>query len=165
MSKNNNTINKKDNSKLVNTCIIIGIVFLIGSLVLMFNNKTKNHIKEIDYKEYTEIIQKDEYSVILLTQPTCSHCVNYKPYVNYVADEYKLEIYNIDLTKLSLEEYTAIHDKYRAIKDEVDSENNPAIPTPVTLIVRNGEEVTSTLGNIGQNGFTRLLKNNGVIKD
>ncbi len=164
MSKN--SVNKKDNSKIVNTFIIIGIIFLIGSLILMFNNSdaNKTRIKEINYQEYTDIIKEDKYNIILLTQPTCSHCVNYKPYVNYVATEYNLDVYDIDLTKLSLEEYTSIHDKFSAIKDEVDSENNPAIPTPVTVIVRNGEEVTSTLGDLGQNGFLRLLKNNGVIE-
>ena len=168
MSKNNksNTINKKDNSKLVNTLLIIGIIFLIGSLVLMLqSNGTKNHIKEISFKDYTDISKEDKYSIIILTSPTCSHCINYKPYVNYAADEYNLDVYDIDVTNLSLEEVTVLHDNFSAIKNEYDSENNPTIPTPVTLIVRNGEEVSSVLGEISYEKLVRLLKNNGVIKD
>lgn len=163
--KKKETINKKDNSKIVNTCIIIGIVFLIGSLVLMFtDNGKKSYIKSISYGEYVDKIKEDKYTVMLLTSPTCSHCVNYKPSVNYVAGENNLEVYDINLNNLSLEEYNAIHNKYSAIKDEFDNNGNPVIPTPVTIIVKNGEEVASTLGEIGTEGFKRFLKNNNVIK-
>ena len=161
----NNNINKKDNTKLANTFIIIGIVFLIASLVYMFtkSNGNKVNIREINYQEYQDIINKDEYSVILLTSPTCSHCISYKPYVNYVANEYNIVVYDINLSTLEYSDYKEIHDKYSATVNEYD-EGEPIIPTPVTLIVRNGEEVASTLGNIGEKGFTSLLKNNNVIK-
>ena len=95
--KNSNLINKKDNSKLVNTFIIIGIVFLIASLVLMFANNNKKYVQEISYKKYQDIIKEDKYNVILLTSPTCSHCVSYKPYVNLVASENDITVYDIYL--------------------------------------------------------------------
>ena len=162
--KNNNTINKKDNSKMVNAFIIIGIVFLIASLVMMFISGNKKYLKDISYKEYADIINEDKYNVFLLTSPTCSHCVNYKPYVNLVASENDLTVYNIDLSVIELDEYLALHDKYSAISNEFSESGEPIIPTPVTIITRNGEEVASTLGNIGQKGFINLLKNNNVIK-
>lgn len=159
------TTTKKDNSVLVNTLIIVGIVFLVLSLVLMFAKHTEsNHLVEINYKEYTEKISEDKYTIILLTSPTCSHCVNYKPYVNLVADENDLTIYDINLNSLEYEEYMEIHDKYTATKDQYDDKGNPGIPTPVTIIVKNGEEVTSILGDIGYKGFLNLLRSNGVIK-
>lgn len=158
-----NTINKKDNTKVVNTFIIIGIVFLIASLVLMFVNKENSSIKKINYQEYKDIIKEDKYNIILLTSPTCSHCINYKPYVNYVASKNNLTVYDIDLSNLDYDEYIELHDKYNAIKNEY-RDGKPVIPTPATIIVRNGEEVTSILGDIGQLGFTNLLKNNNIIK-
>lgn len=165
MSKNQIS-NKKDNSKLVNTLVIIGIVFLVASLVLMFTRggKNDNHIEEINYKKYSELINENKYNIILLTSPTCTHCVNYKPYVNYVAGENNLTVYNLNLNTLELEEYIEIHDMYTATKDQYGENNVPGIPTPVTLITKNGVEVTSVLGNIGQKGFENLLRNNGVIK-
>lgn len=162
MGKNN--INKKDNTKLVNTCIIIGIVFLIASLVLMFVKKNENNIKQISYQEYQDIIKEDKYNIILLTSPTCGHCVNYKPYVNYVASENNLTVYDIDLSNIEYNDYLELHNKYSAIKNEYNDNGEPVIPTPATIIVRNGEEVASILGNIGQSGFTNLLKNNNIIK-
>lgn len=167
MSKNNKSkiVNQKNNDKLVNTLIIIGIVFLIGSLVLMFTgNKEGNHIVDINYNEYKEKVAEDKYSIILLTSPTCSHCVSYKPYVNAVADDYNLTVYNLNLNTLDYEQYIEIHDTYSATKDRYDEDNNPGIPTPVTVITKNGVEVASILGDIGSSGFTNLLKTNNVIK-
>ena len=162
----NKIVTKKDNSTLVNTLIIVGIVFLIVSLVLMFtkNKKETNHIVEINYSEYSDRIQEDKYNVVLLTSPTCSHCVNYKPYVNLVADENNITVYDINLNNLEYEQYIEIHDKYSAIKDQYDENSNPVIPTPVTIIIKNGEEVTSILGDIGYKGFANLLKSSGVIQ-
>lgn len=167
MSKSNkyNSNNRNDGKK-ADIFIIIGIVFLIGSLVLMFvkSGKTDNHIKEISYSEYQEIIEKDEYNIIILSTPDCPHCINYKPYVNYAAEENNLNVYNINLQNLSYEEYVDIHDNYSAVRYETDSKGGPAIPTPCTLIVRNGVEVASILGDVGYNGFINLLKENNVIK-
>lgn len=156
-------IDKKNNT--INIVVIIGIIFLIASLFLMFINsdKTDNYIRKISYSEYEEIIKKDEYSIILLTNPDCSHCNNYKPFVNYIAKENNLNVYDIDLTAITYEEYVELHDRYKATKNEYN-EGKPGIPTPATIIVKNGEEITSTLGDIGYNGLSKLLKNYQVIK-
>ena len=153
------------NNKLVNIIIIIGIIFLIISLVFMLTNKKEvaNHIIDIDYNEYSEIINKDEYSIILLTSTTCSHCKDYKPYVNYVADDYNLVIYNLNIDKLKYDEYMNIHDKYEATKNNYIG-NSPSLRTPTTIIVKNNEEIDSISNNIGYTGFIELLKKNNIIK-
>ena len=159
-------MNKEKENKVVNIFIIVGIVFLIGSLVLMFTNKDDEgkNIVEINYSEYKEKIQEDKYNIFLLTSPTCSHCINYKPYVNVVAGKYNLTVYNINLENLEYDQYVEIHDSYNAIKDSYSDSNVPSIPTPVTVITKNGEEVTSILGDIKESGFLNLLKSNNVIK-
>ena len=155
---------KKDN-KVINIVIVIGIIFLIASLILMFVNGDgkNNNLKNISYSEYLELAKKDEYSIIILTNPTCIHCNNYKPFVNYVATENNLNAYNLDLTTITYDEYTELHDRYNAIKDDY-SDGEPVIRTPATIIVRNDKEVTSVLGDIGYNGLVKLLKNNQIIK-
>ena len=73
-------------------------------------------------------------------------------------------VYDLSINDVSYEEYVELHDKYSVLKDEYAEDKAPVIPTPVTVIVRNGEEVASILGNIGSEGFTKLLRNNGVIE-
>ncbi len=174
MSKKNNINNKNikkeketsDNSKLINSLIIVGIFLLIGVLIYMFINssKTENYIKEISYNEYLDIAKQNKYSIILLTSPTCSHCVSYKPAVNYLVSEYHLDVYNVNLTKVEYDEYLALHDRFSAIKNQFGESGEPQIPTPTTIITKNDGEVASIIGDIGYNGLLRLLKNNKVIE-
>ena len=161
----NKSVNNKKNGNIVNIIVIIGAVFLIGSLIYMFtkDNNGDNYITKINYNEYLEVIKKDEYSIILLTNPTCSHCNSYKPFVNYIALENNLNVYNVDLTEITYEQYIELHDRYNATKNQYNNDS-PVIPTPATIIVKNGEEITSILGDIGYNGLTKLLKNYQVIK-
>lgn len=155
----------KINNKIINGFIIIGIICLIISLVLMLrnNDRVDNHIKEIDFNEYQEIIKKDDYNVILLTSPTCSHCKSYKKYVNYVCDSYNIEVYSLNIDELKFEEYLLVHDKYSATKDKY-LEDKPSILTPTTIIIKNEEEVKSISGNLGYSGFLELLEEYGIIK-
>ena len=156
--------NKNDNNRIVNIIIMIGIVCLIASLVLMLTRRKEvdNHIIDISYNEYSEIINNDEYSIILLTSPTCAHCNSYKPYVNYVCDDYHLKAYNLSLNSLSYEEYMEIHDKYTITKNQYSDNGTPSILTPTTIITKNGEEIDSASGDLGYSGFLDLLKVNGI---
>ena len=157
---------KKDNSKTINIVITIGIIILIGLLIFLFikSGQTDNRIKKINYSEYKEIIKEDKYKIILLTNPSCIHCNNYKPFANYVAIENNLDIYDINLTTLTESEYNELHDKYTAIRNDFGEGNVPIIRTPVTVITKNGGEVTSILGDIGYDGLVKLLKNNKIKK-
>lgn len=157
---------KKNSNQLVNIIIIIGILFLIASLVLMLFKKKEidNHIVEISYNEYSEIIKEDEYKIILLTSPTCSHCKNYKYYVNYVCDDYNITVYELSINSLSYDEYMEIHDRYTVTKNHYTDNNVPSILTPTTIITKNKEEVVSLSNDIGYSGFLDLLKKYEIIK-
>ena len=167
MSRRN--VTKNNGNQLINGIIIGVIVLLVGALAIMVSGNTKNPdsnggIKEITYQEYEEIIQSDNYTIILLTSPTCGHCQNYKPLVKLAATEYGLEVYDIDVSSKDLtdEQYNKLHE-YSILKDRYD-DGIPVIPTPATIIVRNGVEVGSTLGDVGYKGFVDFLKENNVIK-
>ena len=123
----------------------------------------ENHIMDISYSEYKGISKSDQYNIFLVTSPTCSHCQNYKPQVELVAKENNLMVYDINVSDLKYDEYIELHDSYSALKDNY-SQSDPVIPTPVTIITKNGKEVASILGDRGQSGFIKLLKDNGVIK-
>lgn len=155
----------KTNTEIINGFIIIGIICLIASLVLMLrnNNVVYNHIKEINYQEYEEIIKKDEYSIILLTSPTCSHCKSYKKSVNYACDDYGIDVYSLNIDKLEYEEYLMVHDKYKATKDKY-LDNKPSMLTPTTIVVKNNAEVESMTSDIGYSGFIKLLEKYEIIK-
>lgn len=164
---------EKDKKNTIMNIFIIGIlVVLVGSLLIVVSNNNANksiagnNIKEISYKEYKDKVNSDDYTIILLASPTCYHCQEYKPAVNTLAGDNNLTVYYINVSSedLTLEEYLDLRESITATKEEVDSEGNPVIPTPVTAIFKNGVEVASELGDIKYDGFKELLKNSGVIK-
>ncbi len=156
---------KKNNNITIYIFIIIGIVCLIISLFLTLSKNIiiDNHIIEINYDSYREIIKKNEYSIIILTSATCQHCKNYKPAVNRVANDYNITVYDLNVNSLSYNEYLEIHDKYIALKDSY-SNGRPSILIPTTIITKNGEEVDSILNDIGYNGLVSWFKKNDIIK-
>ena len=166
---------KKDNEKRKNTIInvvtIAITVLIIGALAIVVSNNKDYHstnpIKEVSYAEYISKIKDDDYTVVLLAAPDCSHCQNYKPFVKGIADEYGFEVYylNVHSKTLKNEDYDKIHDSVKATSDQFSSDGEKVIPTPTTVIYKSGVEVDSILGDIGYEGLKSFLIDNGVIKD
>ena len=159
---------KKDiKGTIVNAAIIICAVLFVGALAVMVSNNKQigNRIKEISYSEFKEQIKSPDYTVVLLASPYCSHCQEYKPFVNGLAEEYDFKVYyiNVHSDKLKPEEYNELHDTISATKDQFTQEGESSIPTPTTAIFKDGVEVASKLGDIGYEGLKELLKDNGVI--
>ena len=165
--KFNNSLKDKKNIFQV-VCIIVITVIIVGLLIVVSKEKdsnANNHIQEISYAEYQDKITSDEYTIVLLASPVCSHCMAYKPLMNQVADKYNLNIYylNVNSESLTEEEYINLHDSISVIADNYNKDGEPVIPTPATVIYRNGKEMASELGNIKENGFLKLLIDNGVV--
>ena len=170
----NKSFVKKESKKdrFINIAVIGVFLVIVLSLLIIVSSSNKNkslvdsHIVEVNYSEYKEKIKSDGYTIVLLAQPNCGHCKNYKPVVNMIALENDLTIYYLNVASRDLkeEEYYEIRNSVNATKDQVDPDGNPVIPTPGTVIYKNGVEVNSILGDIKYDGLINFLKNNGVIK-
>lgn len=86
-------------------CLIIMSFFITGC----FSKKGKSYI-ELDYIAYQEKIEKKEDFILYIGSADCTHCKSFKPTLESVIQEYDLEIYYIDLLKLSKEQYRTIWD-------------------------------------------------------
>ena len=153
---------EEEGNNLLNYILIAFIVILGISIFSMLYEKT--NIKHISYAEYEEKIKSTNYTVVLLTRDSCSHCQVYKPFVDAVAQKYEFTVYDLDVEEFTEDEFNYIHDNISALKTEFSSSGEVIIPTPTTIILKDGREVASKVGNIGEDGFLELLKNNGVVK-
>ena len=157
--------NKKNLSKIIIVAVACLIVFSLA--IIVSNNKkyvSSNHIIEVSYDDYMEKSLNDEYTIFLFASPSCTHCIKYKPLLNKAAADYNLDVYYLNVNgELTSEQYTNIHDKFSALKDQYSPEGYPSIPTPTTVIVKNNEEIASTSGNIGYDGFVKFLRDNHVL--
>ena len=136
--------------------ILCSICFfvLIGALVadrIIANS----YLKQIKYDEVMEKIQNKESFILLVSQTTCSHCIEYKPAFRKILKKNKLTAYYIEYDLLSKEEK----------KEFVKYINFDS--TPVTVFLKNGEESTTANRIVGareEEYIIGKLKSNGYIE-
>ena len=134
--------------------VIICLIVLIGAVVADVI-LGKAYLKEIKYNKVIDKIEAKESFVLLLSQTTCSHCMDYKPKLASVAKKYKVEIYYLETDLLDEKEVETIksHFNYSG--------------TPTTVFVINGEEKTAAnriTGDASKDKIISKLKSNGFIK-
>lgn len=135
---------------LVSVCLIILVGAIFGDRLLK-----KAYFKEAKAHDVVEMIKNKEDFILLVGQTTCSHCINYKPKLESVANEYKIKVYYIEADLFSDEESQAF------------SEYISYTSTPSTIFIRNGEEKTVASRIIGDASISKIkskLKANGWIK-
>ena len=134
--------------------VLICLIILIGA-VIADRILSKSYLKEIKYEEVVEKIEKKESFVLLLSQTTCTHCMDFKPKLKSVADKYKVTIYYLETNLLSEDEENELKHKYFSFEG-----------TPTTVFVINGEEKTAATridGDVSTEKIISKLKSNGFI--
>lgn len=138
---------------LVSICLVILVGAIIADSIM-----GKSYFDEITYEEITEKLDNKESLVLLISQTTCTHCNSYKPKLEDVANEYKINVYYIDIDLLDEDEY-----------DDLNSRLSFASSgTPLTIFLKNGEETTVAnriKGDSSKDKIIKKLKSNGFISE
>ena len=131
-------------------CLVILVGAVIADLVL-----SKSYLKEIKYEKLVEKIENKESLVVLFSQTTCTHCMDFKPKLKRVANKYKIEIYYLETDLLDEETYKELKTKFSFSG------------TPTTVFIIQGEEKTAATrinGDVSEEKIISKLKSNGFIK-
>ncbi len=131
-------------------CLVILVGAVIADLVL-----SKSYLKEIKYNEVMDKIEKKESFVVLLSQTTCTHCMDFKPKLEKVANKYKVSIYYLETDLLTEEEHNELKTHFSFSG------------TPTTVFITDGEEKTAANrinGDVSEEKIVSKLKSNGYIK-
>ena len=134
---------------LVSICVVILIGAVVADRII-----GKNYFSEIKYKEVIKKIENDESFILVISQTDCSHCASYKPKIEKVANERKLNIHYIDVDLLNDKEYNEF-------KSYISFDG-----TPATVFIKNGEETsvaTRINGDASIEKIEKKLKSNGFI--
>ena len=160
-------IGKSQNrSKIFGTIFIILVIVIIGIVASILSNEkgmNDNYIKNVSYNEYLEEIKKDNYTIVLLSKPNCYYCAEYKPLMNKVLKELGLNAININVNLLNDNDFNELHESISILKKQYNEEGKVNIPTPATIIFKNGKEVDAIFSNIGDDGLRDFLVKNGVV--
>lgn len=143
--------------------IIICSVLAIAVVLLAFFASGNKYIVKIDYKKYVSLYNGDEKSVVVFARKDCSHCKDYMPLLNRISSEKKIVINYFDVSLLTDEDYDNAWKSIPNFKNILDEENNPVIPTPITVILQKGNLVGYLEGDVPEEILTKFLTENGII--
>ncbi len=135
---------------LVSICLVI----LIGGIIYD-NIASKTYFNEIKYKDVIKKLDNKDTFILLISQTTCTHCLEYKPKLETVANDEKVSVYYIEYDLLN--------------KEEAENFNKRISfsGTPTTVFFKNGEEKTAATRINGSASIEKIkakLKSNGFIK-
>ena len=136
---------------IVAVCLVIAIGAFVADRML-----SKSNLVEIKYSEMKKKIDDKDSFIVLFSQTTCSHCMDFKPKLEKVANDTGIKIYYLETDLLSEDEYTDLK------KDFSFS------GTPTTVFIINGEEKTAASrinGDVTVEKIIAKLKSNGFIDE
>ncbi len=115
----------------------------------------KSFIVDTSLDEIKEKVENKETFILYIGSKDCSHCAEFKPKIEDVANEYKIKVYYIDISKLNKEE-----------ENELKKIANYS-GTPTTAFIDEGEDLgtqTHIDGDVSIERIKKSFKNNGYIK-
>ena len=134
--------------KLLILCSCIMVIFFTGC-----GNKITTY-DEIDYSEYTSLIEAEEDFILYIGSSNCSHCLNFKPTLEKIIKEYQLDVKYIDISTLSDKEYAVLQNKTKLQG------------TPTVVFVEDGVVQTSPKiqGEVSYTVALEKFKESGYVK-
>lgn len=137
--------------------IVFGLAYVIPELK---NCKACNVVKEltqISMDEYRELLNGEEVSLIYIASPTCPHCINQKPIMNRLVNEYDVVVNYLNTNNLSMDEADELYELYGDVQVERYGEKNSGVLTPTIILVQNGKLVDMNLGEIDLDDLVAFL--------
>ena len=144
--------------KMRNIYLIVSIILLITIIIFLVynNNMNKSKLVNINLDKVEEKINNKDTFILCVSSSTCINCERYLPKLEEISRDYNLEIFYIEVDKLSSKELTEF-------KDVISFDD----ATPVTLFIKNGVENTASnriFGNVSSDKIIEKFKKNGFIK-
>ena len=121
--------------------IFLGIALSLGEIgAIIYASITLNkqqeledsYLIELSYDELVKKIENKDSFVLVYTQTTCSHCIEYKPILKKTLYKNKLYGYEIVIDKLNTEEKAKL-------KDIANVSG-----TPTTIFIKDGVEISTS---------------------
>ncbi len=129
------------------------LICIVVLLTTACGNKLETY-SEINYIKYLEKLENDETFPLVIGSASCSACAMFKGTMESFIEEYQVEVFYIDISKLNEEEYNSL-------KTDTSFDG-----TPTTVFIESGEmtsfynriDGTATLSQVKD-----YFKNNNYI--
>lgn len=134
-------------------CIKILVSFIFIFLLVGCSNGLSTY-NEINYDEYSNMIENSEDFILYLGSANCSHCMDFKPTLEKVIKKYQIDVKYVDISLLSSKEYAVLKNKTKLQG------------TPTVVFVKKGIVQTSPkiVGALSYDKTVKIFKESGYIK-
>lgn len=122
----------------------------------MISGCSSKTYQEISYADLNDKLDNKENFILFIGSSTCSACASYEITLNDVIKEYGIDVYYVDLSKLSDKEEGSLTSKF------------PITGTPTTVFITDGEENDThnrIVGSVKKSKIIEKFKDNNYIKD
>ncbi len=117
------------------------------------------NLAEVTLDQYKCLYESEAPFAIMLSQTTCGHCQNFKPFINEYVGEKNIPLYIIEVNLLSDEDRSTLLGSLSYF------DNNESWGTPLTLGIKNKEVISELSGdNEDQNEVDDFFKKAELIK-
>ena len=135
--------------------IIITIIIVSIVTVLTYNIIKKDYFTKLNYEEFFNKWENDDTFVLVISKTECPYCQMYIPKIKKISEEYKINTYYVETDTFTAEESSAF--------SNLINYN----PTPTTVFIKNGEELSKATrinGNVSEQKIINKFKSNDFIK-
>ena len=127
-----------------------------------------NLILLTSFEEFNSYISREKTTFLVLGRANCPHCQNYKPVLENIAQNYKVEILYIDMDAVSSDFITKVRNSNLTIPAACTSTNevlplSSSFGTPLTLFIKNGQAFSCLRGDTSEETVLQTIKNIGLI--
>ena len=126
---------------------VLIFLFLIGAIfVTGCGKKEFTTYHEIDYAEFNKMVENNESFPLVIGSSTCSACSLFKPTMESFISKYQIEVFYIDISKLS-------EDDYNFFKSTIGFSS-----TPTTIFFEDGNQTSVYYRIVGSESFSGVVE-------
>lgn len=113
----------------------------------------KKKLKQVDAEKYVKLAEKEGLHFMFVGSETCGHCLNFKETLKQFFNDYKMNVYYVDLASASEDEYNMIVDSDEYFTSEEWG-------TPTSIIYYNGKKLNVISGEVDLETLVDEVNNN-----
>lgn len=127
--------------------------------------KAEEKLVEVSYKDFKNIVKKDDYKLVYLDTSACSACIEVRSILNDLAEDNDFEINYLSATNLTQDEVNSfVEDDLKELGyDDKTYTEEQQIKIPLLLVTKNNKIVDYVLESTEKSDYTKVLKEYGFV--
>ena len=136
--------------------IVFGLAFVIPELKNCGSCKEEQKtLTKITMKDYRELLNGEEVSLVYIASPTCGYCAQQEPIMIKFVNKYGIEVNYLDVSNITNDESLEVYKSYGKMQE--DLYKTEGLRTPTIILVQKGKTLDMNLGSMPLEDLEKLV--------